>query len=87
MTNMENLETQLSEKERQQAVYEQALKSLKKSQSLRAASGYAVMSAALSYGEGSMGNGAFGKISHYAKLLCILFAFLIPSVLIWHVVL
>lgn len=29
----------------------------------------------------------FGKASHAALLFCILFAFLVPSLLMWHVVL
>lgn len=87
MTNMENLEYQLSEKERQQKVNELALESLNSDMRRSEARGYAVMSAALGYGEGSTGNGTFGKISHVSKLFCILFAFLIPSILIWHVVL
>lgn len=87
MTNMENLETQLGEKERQQHVYEQALNSINANKTRRSASGYAVMAAAIGYGEGSMGSGKFGKISHAAKLFCIGFAFLVPSLLVWRVLL
>jgi len=29
----------------------------------------------------------FGKAAHAAQLFCILFAFLVPSLLLWHVVL
>ncbi len=87
MSNMENLETQLTEKERQQKVYESSLKSIGMDKTRREARGYAVMSSALGYGEGALGNGTFGKISHFAKLFCIGFAFLVPSLLIWHVVL
>lgn len=87
MSNMENLDTQLSEKERQQSVYERSVKSIKSEQTKREASGYAVMSAAIGYGEGSLGEGKFGKVSHYAKLFCIGFAFLVPSLLVWQVLL
>jgi hypothetical protein len=45
------------------------------------------MAAALGYGEGALGKGKFGKISHAAKLFCIGFAFLVPSLLLWRVVL
>ncbi|WP_300012114.1 hypothetical protein [uncultured Roseobacter sp.] len=84
---MESLESQLTEKERQARVNEMALASIKSAKLKREASGYAVMASALSYGEGAMGDGAFGKISHAAKLFCILFAMLVPSLLIWIVLL
>jgi len=87
MSNMENLETQLSEKERQMDVYEQSLASLKLKQKQREASGYAVMAAATSYGEGALGASRFGKVSHAAKLFCIGFAMLVPSLLVWRVLL
>lgn len=87
MSNMENLERQLSEKERQQAVYEQAMRTINTKKRAQEASGYAVMAAAMNYGEGALGDGAFGKISHAAKLFCIGFAFLLPSLLVWHILL
>jgi len=87
MTNMENLESQLGERERQQKVNEEAINRINAQKLRSEARGYAVISAAMAYGEGSQGRGAFGKISHASKLFCILFAFVIPSVLIWHVVL
>lgn len=87
MSNMENLETQLSEKERQMDVYEQSLASLKLEQRKREAGGYAVMAAAMGYGEGALGTARFGKISHAAKLFCIGFAMLVPSLLVWRVLL
>ena len=87
MTNMENLDTQLNEHERQRMVYETALKDLKQSQVRQAANGHAVMAAVLGYGEGALGDGKFGKISHFAKLFCIGFAFLVPSLLVWQVLL
>ncbi|MEM6761124.1 MAG: hypothetical protein AAF601_16755 [Pseudomonadota bacterium] len=84
---MENLDTQLSEKERQQKVYDAGVASLTVQGVKKEAGGYAVMSAAMGYGEGSMGSGTFGKVSHGAKLFCIGFAFLAPSLLIWRVLL
>ncbi|MEE4188580.1 MAG: hypothetical protein V2I76_09075 [Roseobacter sp.] len=87
MSNMENLDTQLSEKERQLRVYEASLASIKSERTKREAGGYAVMAAALGYGEGALGQGRFGKISHGAKLFCIAFAFLVPSLLVWQVLL
>lgn len=87
MSNMENLDLQLSEKERQNAVYTEALAQKSADDTRRSARGYAVMAAALGYGEGAMGTGIFGKVSHAAKLFCIGFAFLVPSLLIWRVLL
>lgn len=87
MSNMENLDTQLSEKERQQKVFEASVASIKLQDTKREVGGYAVMAAAMGYGEGSLGNRSFGKVSHAAKLFCIGFAFLAPSLLIWHVLL
>lgn len=87
MSNMENLETQLSEKERQRLVNETAIKSIKADETRKLASGYAVMAGAVGYGEGATSNGTFGKISHGAKLFCIGFAFLVPSLLVWRVLL
>jgi len=87
MSNMENLETQLSEKERQMNVYEQSIASLNAEKRKREAGGYALMAAAIGYGEGSLGSSRFGKISHGAKLFCIGFAMLVPSLLVWRVLL
>ncbi|MCV3271473.1 hypothetical protein [Roseobacter sinensis] len=87
MSNMENLEHQLSERERQSEVNARALSAIE-SQSIRQeARGYAVMASFLGYGEGALGTGTFGKISHWAKLFCIGFAFLVPSLLVWRVLL
>ncbi|WVX50467.1 hypothetical protein ROLI_035650 [Roseobacter fucihabitans] len=87
MSNMENLENQLSEKERQRRVNEQALSSIQAHETRQEARGYAVMASFLGYGESALGNGKFGKVSHAAKLFCIVFAMLVPSLLIWHVLL
>lgn len=87
MSNMESLENQLSEKDRQARVNAQALSAMKAEQVKREAGGYALMAAVMGYGEGALGKGAFGKISHAAKLFCILFAMLVPSLLIWDLLL
>lgn len=87
MSDMENLESKLSEQERQARVHTAALASISSERKKREAGGYAVIAGALGYGKGALGSGAFGKISHVAKLFCILFAMLAPSLLIWRVVL
>ena len=86
MSNMENLDAQLSEKERQDAAYAGAIEKMRSENTRAEARGYAVMAAALGYGEGALGAGTFGKVSHFAKLFCILFAMLVPSLLLWRVV-
>ncbi|MBW4709780.1 hypothetical protein KX928_18485 [Roseobacter sp. YSTF-M11] len=87
MSNMENLEHQLSEKERQARVNARALNEITAERRKREARGYAVMSGALGYGESALGDGSFGKIAHFAKLFCIGIAMLIPSLLVWQVLL
>ncbi|MFK7878394.1 hypothetical protein [Roseobacter sp.] len=84
---MESLQNQLTEKERQTQVYDQAVAALKAKGVRQEARGYAVMASFLSYGEAALGDRIFGKISHVAKLFCILFAMLVPSLLIWRVLL
>ena len=59
MSNMENLDMVLSEKERQAQVYENAVASLKAERRETEAQGYRVMSSALGYGEGALGDGTF----------------------------
>lgn len=87
MSNMENLQSELDENLRRQQVFDRAVASINQKQTRRAASGHAVMASALGYGEAALGTGRFGRISHFAKLFCIGFAFLAPSLLLWHVVL
>ena len=86
MSNMESLDMQLSEKERQNEVYQTALRRIEAEKRSAAAAGYAVVSAVVNYGQGTS-SGAFGKVSHGAKLFCIGFAFLVPSLLVWRVLL
>ena len=87
MSNMENLVGQLDEKERQEKTFKAAMTQIKAKEKLRESIGYAVMSAALRFGEGALGDGSLAKISHGAKLFCIGFAFLVPSLLMWRVML
>jgi len=87
MTNMESLETQLNEQERQTKVYEAAVASLKAEKTRNAARGHAVMSSFMSYGRASNGDGGFGKVTQLSKLFMIGFLFLAPSILVWQVLL
>jgi hypothetical protein len=87
MSNMENLEPQLNEQERQAEVYAAAVKSIEQEKLRKSAQGYAVIGGLMAYGKGANGTGVFGKVSHFAKLFVILFAFLAPSLLIWQVLL
>ncbi len=87
MSNMESLEVQLNEKERQEKTFQAAVSRIKAEKRLQEANGYAVMSAAFGYGKGALGDGKLAKFSHGAKLFCIGFAFLVPSLLMWRVIL
>lgn len=87
MTNMENLQPQLDEQTRQDRVYDSAMLSLKAAKRDDERQGYAVMSAAMVYGAGSLGDGVFAKISHGAQLFCIGFACAAPPLLVWIVLL
>jgi hypothetical protein len=87
MSNMENMNRQLDEKERQALVHDAALRSIQLEKRRGEAQGYAVLAGAMGYGEGALGSGRFGKLTHAAKLFLIAFAFLTPSLLIWQVLL
>lgn len=87
MSKMENMQGALTEQTRQDAVYAQAMASLKNDRMRREAQGYAIMAAALGYGESALGTGMFGRISHAAKLLCIGFACAVWPFLVWWVLL
>jgi len=87
MTNMEDMNSKLSEAERQQQVYSDAMAALKAERRDTERSGYAVMSAAMGYGEAATGQGAFGKVSHAAQLFCIAFFCAAPCFLVWYVLL
>ena len=84
MTRMENLQPNLDEQARQDAVYERAMRSIQMDRMKTERGGYVVMSAAMNYGEGALGNGWFGKASHAAKLFMIAFACALPPVLVWY---
>ncbi|WP_415922038.1 hypothetical protein [Tateyamaria sp. SN6-1] len=84
MTRMENLQPNLDEQARQDAVYEAAMRSVQASQVETERQGYVVMSAAMGWGEGSLGDGVFGKLSHAAKLFMIAFACALPPVMVWY---
>ncbi|PTX54809.1 hypothetical protein C8N43_3630 [Litoreibacter ponti] len=64
-----------------------ALASIDATERKRAAAGYAVIGGAMAYGEGSLGDGVFGKISFAAKWFCIWFAMIAPVLLFWRVAL
>ena len=87
MTNMEDLQPQLDEQTRQDQVYEAAMRSINASKRDQERNGYAVMSAAMSWGEGSLGDGMFGKVRHAAKLFMIAFGCAVPPFLVWWVLL
>ena len=87
MTRMENLQPNLDEQARQDAVYEAAMQSLNAKARETERQGYVVMSAAMNWGEGSLGDGVFGKVSHAAKLFMIGFACVLPPLMVWIVLL
>ncbi|MFL4468885.1 hypothetical protein ACERZ8_03000 [Tateyamaria armeniaca] len=87
MTRMENLQPDLDEQARQDAVYERAMSSINASRREVERKGYVVMGGAMSYGEGALGDGWFGKISHGAKLFMIAFGCAVPPFLVWWVLL
>ncbi len=81
MSNMENLDVELSEKERQQRVYDTAMKKLSGRRRIREGEGLGVVYAWNAFGQRSQGNTALGKLSKFAELFCIGFAFLTPCLL------
>jgi len=83
MTRMEDLQPDLDQQERMDARYQAAMASINRSKMEREKSGYVVMAAAMNYGEGALGDGWFGKVSHVAKLFMIAFACALPVVLVW----
>ncbi|MEP3945674.1 hypothetical protein [Ascidiaceihabitans sp.] len=87
MSNMENLDNKLSEAERQSVVYETAMASIAAKNRAAPAGGHAIMAAAMGYGESASDGLVMSKMAHGAKLFCILFAMLAPSLLIWKVML
>ena len=80
---MDNLQPELDEQARQDAVYERAMASINREKMKRERNGYMVIGGAMNYGESALGDGWFAKISHAAKLLCIAFAFAVPPLMVW----
>ncbi|MEO1557042.1 MAG: hypothetical protein AAFS01_11470 [Pseudomonadota bacterium] len=87
MTRMENLQPDLDEQARQDAVYQAAMSSINEAKRRKERNGYAVMSGAMGYGEGALGDGLFAKASQAAKLFMIAFGCAVPPFLVWWVLL
>lgn len=87
MSIMENMQPDLEEQARQDAVYEAAMSSISGKQRVQERDGYVVMSAAMGWGEGSLGDGLFGKASRAAKLFMVFFACAAPVALMYAVML
>lgn len=87
MTRMENLQPDLDEQARQDAVYQAAMSSINAARRETERQGYIVIGGAMTYGEGALGNGLFGKVSHAAKLFMIAFACALPPFMVWYVLL
>lgn len=84
---MPDMQKRLDEKARQERVYAAAMTSINGSKRGTERQGYTVIAAAMNYGEGALGSGWFGKISHGAQLFCIAFACAAPPLLVWYVLL
>ena len=78
---MENLDAELSEKERQQRVYERAMASLELQRKTRAGEGLAIVHAWDAFGEQTRERGIMRLASTFAMMFCIGFAFLVPCLL------
>lgn len=87
MTNMESLEQKLSEQERQSRAYDRAIASIEADRTRQTAQGYAVIASLMSGSDSDDGPSAFTKVSSACKLFLIGFAFLVPSLLVWRVLL
>jgi hypothetical protein len=84
---MRNLpDSELTEQERQQRVYDRAMASLHRQRLTEEGAGLALM-----YGWDQVGevtrNTRLGKLAHAAQLLCIAFAFVVPCLLFIRVAL
>jgi hypothetical protein len=75
------------EAQRQAAVREAAMASIRRKDMAQMAGGYAVMAGLMGFGEAAEGRGVFPKVVHGAKLFCIAFAFLAPNYLVWSLLL
>lgn len=81
MSNMEDLDSQLSEKARQQRVNDNAMRALERQRMQRERDGLVLMYAWNAFGERSQGNTRLGRLSRVAAMFCIGFAFLTPCLL------
>lgn len=83
MTNMENLDRQLGEKERQQEVYEKAMAKLKHMRQTQEGEGLTLMFAWDAFGTSAAEGTLIGKAAKGAQMFCIAFAFAAPPLLFW----
>lgn len=81
MTNMENLDAQLAEKDRQQRVYEAAMASLKQQRLESEGAGLTLMFGWDEFGEQTKPGGSLAIASKAAEMFCIGFAFFAPCLL------
>jgi len=82
MPNMDDLKLKSEEKALQDARYQSAMASINQAKIQRERQGYVVMAAAMNYGEGALGEGRLGKVSHAAKLFLIAFTCALPVLLV-----
>ncbi len=87
MTNMENLDRQLGEKERQQRVYEEAMAKLNHMRQTQEGEGLTLMFAWDAFGEAAAETSIIGKAAKGAEMFCIGFACAAPVLLFWAYVL
>ncbi|MCF6445563.1 hypothetical protein [Nereida sp. MMG025] len=85
MTNMENMDAQMAEKERQQAVYERAMAELNAAPRPRAIKTY-VTSDVKTEEPLMFSEGMLGSMAHSAQLFCIAFAMITPIVFLWAII-
>lgn len=69
------------------ARYKAAVAELRRGKEIETGQSGAMLFAALAYGDVLENNTLFAKMSHAAKLLCIAALFIIPNLLVWHVLL
>lgn len=84
MSNMEDRLTEVENVKLSQKT-EAALASIAASERKSKAAGYAMIGGAMAYGEGSLGDGPFGKVSSGAKWFVLWFAMIVPVFLFWTV--
>ena len=82
MTNMESLNAQLAEKERQQRVYDRAMASIKQQRLDEEGAGLTLMFGWDEFGAQTK-TGLMARAAKAAEFFCIGFAFLAPVLLFW----